>query len=89
MRLQLNAAIKSDTVKVERIGGSLNIAYVAEKNDTRYLKSIPVLWGEYGGQATKDDIDTIKQQVGKLYDDPFSHEFGSRKIKESLLLWKC
>ncbi|CAB3977991.1 Hypothetical predicted protein [Paramuricea clavata] len=55
--------IKKDIVKVARIKGPLNISYLAEKNDTLYLKSIPVLWGEYGGEGSKDDIDTIKQKV--------------------------
>ena len=63
MRLQLNIPIKKDIVKVARIKGPLNISYLAEKKDTLYLKSIPVLWGEYGGEGSKDDIDTIKQKV--------------------------
>ncbi|XP_028398910.1 uncharacterized protein LOC114522430 [Dendronephthya gigantea] len=63
MRLQMNAAIKSNMVTVERIRGALNISFLAEENDVLYRKSIPVLWGEYGGQATKDDIDDIKKQV--------------------------
>ena len=63
MKLQLNIPIKKDIVKVERIKGPLNISYLAETNETLYLKSIPVLWGEYGGQANGDDVNSIKQKV--------------------------
>lgn len=64
MRLQLNMPIKETIVKEPRISGRLNISYLAKESEEKlYLKSIPVLWGEYGGEASKDDIDTIKQKV--------------------------
>ena len=63
MRLQLNLPIKKNIVEVKRTDGELNISYTVDKGEEFYLKSIPVLWGEYGGEANKDDIDKIKQKV--------------------------
>jgi hypothetical protein len=63
LRLQLNAPILKNFVKEPRIKGRLNISYLAEASEKLYLKSIPVLWGEYGGQASEDNIDTIKKKV--------------------------
>ena len=63
MRLQLNLPIKGDIVGVKRTKGKLDISYIAETGERPHLKSIPVLWGEYGGEANKDDIDKIKQKV--------------------------
>lgn len=76
MRLQLNMPIKSDIVTVKRTKGPLNIGYLAETGEKHHLKSIPVLWGEYGGEASKDDIDTIKQKV--------LHEYNCFKKELSL-----
>ena len=63
MRLQLNLPIKKNIVEVKRTDGELNISYTVDKGEEFHLKSIPVLWGEYGGEANKDDIDKIKQKV--------------------------
>mgnify|MGYP002803979482 CR=1 FL=1 len=63
LRLQLNAPILKDFVKVPRIKGPLNISYVSEANETLYLKSIPVQWGEYGSEASEDIVNSIKQKV--------------------------
>ena len=50
-------------MKVPRIKGPLNISYVSEANETLYLKSIPVQWGEYGSEASEDIVNSIKQKV--------------------------
>lgn len=64
MKLQLNVPIRDNMVKVPRTKGPLNISYIAAESEKKlYLKSIPVLWGEYGGEANEDDIDKIKQKV--------------------------
>ena len=63
MRIQLNMPIKEEFVKVPRIKGKLNMTYLADNNEKLYLKSIPIVWGEYGGEATEDDIDSIKKQA--------------------------
>ena len=65
MRIQVNVPIKKNIVSVPRIEGLLNISYLADSTEKLYLKSIPVLWGEYGGEASADDIDKIKKKVRK------------------------
>ena len=63
MKLQLNVAIRDTMVEVPRTKGPLRISYLATGSEKLYHKSIPVLWGEYGGEANEDDIDKIKQKV--------------------------
>lgn len=76
MRLQLNIPIKKDLVKVQRINkGKINISYLTETNEKMHLKSIPVFWGEYGGEAGGNDIDNLKHKVTVTYD-----KFGNKNF---------